>query len=168
MKIVDIDKHIEFLLEEIETLCDDGEDVSELEKMLEIAQNAKKDGRCYRVIKKQGVGDDWMDDDWINFEKELVSAMKKQDYMKIVAQYVSDKLCDDYDFPAEVCDGFYDWVMRGNYDEPRILCECEYIPFDDIEELSGVEYDKNNTRKLSKIIEKEVLFTTENFVVFSW
>lgn len=70
MQIVEIDKHIEFLLEEIETLCDDGEDVSELEKMLEIAQNAKKNGRCYRVVKKQGVGDDWMDDDWISFEEK--------------------------------------------------------------------------------------------------
>lgn len=95
--------------------------------------------------------------------------------LKFVAQYVSDRLSDAWNFEDEVCDGFYDWIMGSGCFEGDPLfyidnCyrECEYLEFEKIKELKGIEFDKEDYTKLSEILEKEVLFTTENFVVFSW
>lgn len=95
--------------------------------------------------------------------------------LDFIAQYVSDRLYNFWKFPDEVCDGFYDYIeslgyFEGNPDAiiDNCYCNCQYVRFDECKELEGLEIDKNDYQKLSGIFDKEVLFVTDDYIVFDW
>lgn len=77
--------------------------------------------------------------------------------LEFLAGYVSDRLSSIWGFNDEICKGFYNWFESIGYFEGDILDFVDNC-------LRCCQY----TTKESGEVLGEVLFETDNFIVFSW